>query len=141
MTRVMGPVSHEIQGTDGLRGIFMLIDCQSSILWTWCNSQQKPSLHSYLAVIAQPCPLGIRQDYTMNEATILSWPWKLLRWNQLVYIFLNTSTTNSSLWERTLFKKVFQLEGSGCLYMPRGALWLMVAVLSDSECLLGVFPF
>lgn len=55
--------------------------------------------------------------------------------------FLNTSITKRQSLKKEHCLKIFQLEGSGCLYMLRGALWLTVAVLSNFECLLGVFPF
>lgn len=66
----------------GSCGTSVVTDCQSSLLWTWSNTVNW--CHPYLAFTSQPCPLRSCQAYTVKEATILSWLWKLLKWNQLV---------------------------------------------------------
>lgn len=71
---VVGPVSHEIQGTDG----FVWHHCgdllpKLSSLDSELQSQLKQSFHSYLAFTSQPHPLRICQHYTMKGPTIPSW--------------------------------------------------------------------
>lgn len=125
----------------GSCGTSVVTDCQSSLLWTWSNTVNwcHPSTVIWRLHLSH-VPWGFCQDYTVKEATVLSWLRKLLKWNQLVY-FLNTSVTKRQSSEKSPVSKIFQLEGGRCLYMLRGALWFMVAVLSNFECLLGVCSF